>query len=104
MARNGQYAMDAVTFQGFLTSLKSNSNELVRADVARTVLRSSFLTALQLSQVLDQFNNELTRLEVARTAAPKVVNPQHALGLSAKFNNTFNAQEYVQVMTAQLGR
>jgi hypothetical protein len=104
MARNGQYPMDAPTFLGFLTSLRSNGNELVRADIAENVLRTGYLTALQLSQVLDQFSNELTRLDVAKTAAPKVVNPQHALGLSAKFSNTFNAEEYVEVMTAQMGR
>jgi hypothetical protein len=104
MARNGQYPMDAPTFLGFLTSLRTNGNELVRADIAENVLRTGYLTALQLSQVLDQFSNELTRLDVAKTAAPKVVNPQHALGLSAKFSNTFNAEEYVEVMTAQMGR
>lgn len=104
MARNGQFAMDATTFQGFLVSLRANPNELVREDVAKTVLRSSYLTALQLSAVLDLFNNELNRLDVARHAAPRVVNPQHALGLAAKFNNSFNSQEFVQVMTQQLGR
>lgn len=104
MSRNGQAAMDAQTYFGFLTSLKTNPNELVRADIVRSVMRTSAITALQLSGVLDLFNNELTRLDVAKTCAPKVVNPQHALGLSAKFRNTFNSQEYVRVMTNQMGR
>lgn len=104
MSRNGQAAMDAQTYFGFLTSLKTNPNELVRADIVRSVMRTGAITALQLAGVLDLFNNELTRLDVAKTCAPKVVNPQHALGLSAKFRNTFNAQEYVRVMTNQMGR
>lgn len=104
MGRNGLVAMDAPTYSGFLVSLKTNPNELVRADIVRSVMRTSALTALQLSAVLDLFNNELIRLDVAKACAPKVVNPQHALGLAAKFRNTFNSQEYVKVMTAQMGR
>jgi hypothetical protein len=104
MSRNGQYPMDAQTYQGFLTSLKANPNELVRADIVESVLRTNAITALQLSAVLDLFDNELTRLDVAKTCAPKVVNPQHALGLAAKFQNTFNSQEYVELMTSQMGR
>ncbi|MEW6435469.1 MAG: DUF4476 domain-containing protein [Myxococcota bacterium] len=104
MSRNGQVPMDAATYDGFLVSLKANSNELVRADIVRTVMRSSALTALQLGAVLDLFQNELTRLDVAQTCAPRVVNPQHALGLAGKFQNTFNSQEYVRVMTSQMGR
>jgi hypothetical protein len=104
MMRNGVQAMDGTTYQGFLTSLRTNSNELVRADLVGTIVRNSGLTALQLAAVLDLFNNELTRLEVAKTCAPRVVNPQHALGFASKFNNTFTAQEYVQVMSAQMGR
>jgi hypothetical protein len=102
MSRQGQAAMDAATFNGLLVSMRATRHELSRADIAKSVLRTSALTALQLSAVLDLFANELVRLDVAKACAPKVVNPQHALGLSAKFHNTFNAQEYVRVMTGQM--
>jgi hypothetical protein len=104
MRRNGIAPMDATTYAGFLSSLRATSNELVRADLIGPVLRTQGLTALQLSAVLDLFSSELTRLDVARACAPRVVNPQHALGFSAKFRNNLLGQDYVQLMSAQLGR
>lgn len=101
MARAGQFAMDAVTFQGFMTSLRANRNEITRAEVAETMVANGLLTALQLGQVLDLFSNEITRLDVAKNAAPKVVNPTHALGFSAKWSNGILGQEFTQVYASQ---
>jgi hypothetical protein len=101
MTRDGQWAMDAVTFNGFATALRSNSNEMMRLDVVRVMFRSNWVTALQLGAVLDLFGNEMFRLDVAKMAAPRVVNPQHALGHAARFRNGFFAGEYTKLMAEQ---
>ncbi|QSQ20026.1 DUF4476 domain-containing protein [Pyxidicoccus parkwayensis] len=99
--RDGQFAMDAETFSGVMKSLKSTANELTREEMAEKMFRRNYLTAKQFGQVLDLFKNELTRLDVAKNAAPHVVNPQHALGFSSKWKNSLTGDEYVEVMTAQ---
>lgn len=101
MQRNGHYAMDAETFSGFMHSLKSTRNELTREEMVEKVMKRAFLTAKQFGLVLDQFQNEITRLDVAKTAAPRVVNPQHALGFSSKWRNSISAEEYVELITEQ---
>lgn len=101
MRREGQFAMDAETFSGVLKSLKSTANELTREEMAEKMFRRNYLTAKQFGQVLDLFKNELTRLDVAKNAAPHVVNPQHALGFSSKWKNSLTGDEYIELMTAQ---
>jgi hypothetical protein len=93
--------MDAQVFSGFMRSLRAVMNEITREDMCEKMLARNGLTAMQLGQVLDLFNNEITRLDVAKTAAPKVVNPQHALELSTKFNNSFSAEEFVEIYSGQ---
>jgi hypothetical protein len=101
LMRNGVMAMDAQVFSGFMRSLRAVMNEITREDMCEKMLARNGLTAMQLGQVLDLFNNEITRLDVAKTAAPKVVNPQHALELSTKFNNSFSAEEFVEIYSGQ---
>ncbi len=101
MKRNGEYPMDAETFRGILQALKAAKNELTREDVAEKMFKRNYVTAKQFGQVLDLFENELTKLDVAKTVAPKVVNPQHALGFSSKWENELNGEDYVEIMSAQ---
>ncbi|MFP2956788.1 DUF4476 domain-containing protein [Myxococcus sp. 1LA] len=101
LQRHGHYAMDAETFLGFMQSLKSTRNELTREDMVEKVMNRAYLTAKQFGLVLDLFQNEITRLDVAKTAAPRVVNPQHALGFSSKWRNSISAEEYVELITQQ---
>ncbi|MBL0695510.1 DUF4476 domain-containing protein [Comamonas sp. JC664] len=101
MRRDGQLAMDAETFRGVLQSLKNTSNEITREEMAEKMFRRNYLTAKQFGRVLDLFSNEITRLDVAKNAAPHVVNPQHALGFSSKWNNSISGDEYIEIMTAQ---
>lgn len=101
LMRNGFVPMDAMAFQGMLTSLRGVMNEITREEMFDRFIARNGLTALQLSQVLDLYRNEITRLDIAKKAASHVVNPQHALGLSTKFNNSFSAQEFVEVYADQ---
>jgi hypothetical protein len=51
--------------------------------------------------LLDLFQNEISRLEVAKVAAAHVVNPQHALGFSSKWQNSISAGEYTDLISEQ---
>jgi hypothetical protein len=84
-----------------MKSLKAVGNELTREDMAEKMFKRNYLTAKQFGLVLDLFENELTRLDVAKNAAPHVVNPQHALGFSSKWDNSLNGEDYVEIMSAQ---
>lgn len=101
LSRNGRWAMDAATYQGFMQSLRANANEFGKESICTTLFANNMLTAAQLGAVLDQFQNELTRMEVAKKAAPVLVNPQHALGFAAKWRNSLIGQEYTQLMASQ---
>ncbi|RKH14459.1 DUF4476 domain-containing protein [Corallococcus sp. CA047B] len=97
--RDGQFPMDASTWRGFYQSLKSEPNEIVREEKAGKMLKRVYLTAAQFGMVLDLFPNEITRLDVAREAAPHVVDPQHALGFSSKWRNSISGSEYTDLIT-----
>ncbi|WP_245767529.1 DUF4476 domain-containing protein [Stigmatella erecta] len=101
MARDGQYAMDAETYRGFMTALKSQANEISRQEMAEKMLKRQYLTAAQYGQVLDLFVNEISRLEVATFAARRVVNPQHALGFASKWRNSISSEEYTEMIAEQ---
>lgn len=101
MSRNGLWAMDAMTWQGFSASLRAQPNEITRQSMVQDMLRGQALTAAQLGMVLDLFNNEIIRLDVAKVAAARVTNPMHALGFSTKWRNSILAQDYVSVMSSQ---
>ena len=101
MRRNGMWAMDAMAWAGFYNSIRSTPNELTKQANVQSALQNQALTAAQLGLLMDLFNNELTRLDVAKFAATRVVNPMHAIGLSTKFRNRILAQDYVTVMGRQ---
>ncbi len=101
MTRNGQYSMDRRAFDGFVDAMRANSNELNRKDMALSVLAHNYITARQLGQLLPLFNNEIIKLEVARAAAPHVVNPLDSLGLSRLFSSSLSQRDYVQLMSSQ---
>jgi len=101
MTRDGKYAMDADIWNGFYQSLKSQKSELTREEMAEKMLKKNYLTAAQLSLVLDLFNSELTKMDVAKFAVPHVVNPQHALGFSSKWKSSISADEYTELISEQ---
>lgn len=102
MHKNGQLPMDAVTFDGVLKTLRAQRNTITREEMATKMLARNFLTAAQLGLIIDAFaDHGITQLDVAKAAAPNVVNPQHALSHSTKFTNSISAEEYVEVMSAQ---
>lgn len=101
MTRNGRWAMDAPTWSSVYGALRSQQNEIYRRDILQQLLANQMLTAAQLGLVLDLFNNEIYRRDMAAFCAPRVVNPMHALGLSNKFNNSIYARDFVTLMSQQ---
>jgi len=101
MQRNGRWAMDAMAWNGLVVALRGTMNEITREQMMQQMLSNQGLTAMQLGMLLDLFNNEITRLDVAKYCASRVVNPQHAYGLTTKWQNSILGQEFVQVMAAQ---
>jgi hypothetical protein len=101
MQRAAHWAMDGETFSGFYQSQKSTSSDLARADMCRSVLGNNWITAKQLGMLLELFNSDLVRLDVAKVAAPHTVNPQHALGLTSKFRSSLLQRDFTALMSQQ---
>lgn len=100
-APEGPQPMARGAFQGFLGGLQSNPNEILRKDQCLSLLQGNYISAAQLGQMMDLFNNEILKLDVARAAAPKVVDPQNALGHSGKFHNGILARDYTALMSKE---
>ncbi len=102
MSKNGQLPMDGATFAGVLQTLRAQRNTITREEMAQKMFARHFVTAAQLGLVIDAFaDHGITQLDVAKELAPRVVNPQHAMVHSTKFQNSISAEEYVGVMAAQ---
>jgi len=101
MSRAGNLPMDREEYSGFLEALRGNDFELQRESMVKDTLKKSWLTARQLGLVLELFDNEITRLSVAKAGIAHVVNPKHALKLSTKFENSINASDFTKAVNAQ---
>ena len=101
MWRDRQLPMEAPSFNGFVTSMRTNNSEMMRTEILGTLLQRNYLTAAQLGVMLDLINSEMTRLYMAQTAAPRVVDPQNAQALSTKFRSSMNAGAFSQMMAQQ---
>lgn len=91
-------AMDDVSFRGLVSSLSANANEYTKLDLVKNAVSAQRLTAAQLGPVLDQFQNEFLKLDAARAAVPRLVDPQHALVHAGKFRNSFIAADYSKLL------
>ena len=100
-AKERDPGMDQETYEGFLASLRANANELSKLDIVKNVMGNQTLTAKQLGPILSQFNNELLKLDAAKAAAPKLVNPGAALGHATQFRNTLLAADYTNLISQQ---
>ena len=99
--RSGGWAMDRPTWDGFMRSMRDTISEMAKRDMCRDVFSNRYLTARQLSMVMDLFISEYDKLEVAKFAAPHVVDPGNAFGLSTKFLSTQKKRDFMALMSAQ---
>jgi len=93
--RNGVLPMLGERYTPGLKALTSEPNELVRQDLVTSLVGKNTLTTRQFKAFLDLFDNELVKLEVARAYAPKVVDPDRALGHAVTFQNGLLKKEYM---------
>lgn len=96
--RNGHLPMDAMTFTAFLTAMRQALHDPARHDLIERMLPGQALTALQFGQVLDQFSNDATRIKAAKLAAPFVADLPRAVGFASKFEVTYFADEFTQLV------
>jgi hypothetical protein len=82
-------------------SLRGTMNEITRYQMLESLFGNQGVTAVQMGLLMDLFNNEITRLDVARFLASRVVNPQHTLGFSTRFQNSILGQDFVDTMAQQ---
>ncbi len=101
ISRNGRWPMDGATWASVYAAMRSQPNEIYRRDTVTSMLSQQVLTAAQLGLVLDLFNNEIYRYEVAQFCAPRVSNPLQAVGFSNKFNNAIYQRDFVTLMSNQ---
>ncbi len=99
--RNGALPMERTAFDGFVMSLRSNANEILRRDTAAQMLAGRNVTTRQLGVLLDLFPNEIMRFEIAERALPHVVDPENAIGVSAKFQNSIYQSKFSQLAAQQ---
>lgn len=100
-SRDGAYPMDAATYRGLLESARATANEITKSEMIITSLGSQYVTARQFVAFLDLFRNELTKMDVARAAAPKVVDPSRALSYGPRIVNSITRQEFVELIGQQ---
>ena len=67
----------------------------------KSTVASQYLTAMQLERLLRAFNSDLSKLDAAKAAAPRLVNPSHALGLAQLFNSSLSQQDFTRTIAAQ---
>ena len=101
MTRNGQYAMDGNTYNGFLVAIRSNSSEMMRTQMFDGLIRSNYMTSAQMGQLMMLISSENTRLWLVQQMAPKVVDPQNAQALAAKFSSSMLSAGFSQMMAQQ---
>lgn len=98
-SRGGKHPIDRDELEGIMSALKATGNELVRKDQAIRMLEKSLITARQFGMVIALFNNELTRMDVVRALAGRMVDPRRSLRFASTFNNSLTAAEYTELVS-----
>lgn len=99
--RDGVLPLAADEYAAMMKVLRAEKVEQRRRDQALTLTRNARLTARQFGAILDLFKVEQNRLFVARSLAPKVVNPRAAVEFATGFKVSHNRNAYLEVVTAQ---
>jgi hypothetical protein len=68
-----------------MAAMRNARWEAQRVDALRENLGPRFLTARQLGMILDLFRQDPLKLEAARVAVPRLVDPQNAAALTSRF-------------------
>ena len=83
--QQGPVAMSNADFQQLINTVHRSSFESTRLSIVQQALPYNYVTTAQVCQLLDEFWFDNTRLEVAKLAYPKTVDPNHYY----QVNNSF---------------
>jgi hypothetical protein len=86
--------MDADSYNALVDALAGCTTDFSRLDLLNAQIANQRITSKQLGPILDQFANELIRLDAARAAVPRVTNKTAALTWANKFANSLLADDY----------
>jgi hypothetical protein len=101
MRRHGRLPMDAAAFHGLMSALNAHALDAQKVATFAPIAGAQYLTAAQLGRVLDTIVMDDAKLQIARAAAPHVVNPMHALSLANEFVMSSNQSAFTQLMGTQ---
>jgi hypothetical protein len=86
--------MTRAELEALLNGLRAIRNEPQRGAAVREQLGNRMLTARQLGMLLDLFRGDEGRLEAARAAVPRLVDPPNAYGLTSRFLSANAQRDY----------
>lgn len=92
-APTGCYAMDPSSYQAALASISKNSFEETKLKLAKQVLNSNCMTSAQVRGIMSSFTFEGSKLDFAKFAYPKVVDPQNYFTVSDVFEFESSTEE-----------
>jgi hypothetical protein len=101
-SRGGLRAMDGESFAGLMQSLRSTRSEVSKRRMIVAASRSQGLTARQLVQMLELFRSEVTQLQVVRAVAPRIIDPQRALGYASRMRSSVSRERMTRLLSAQV--
>jgi hypothetical protein len=77
--------MNRAELDQVLLAMRAQRSDERRVDAMRDTLGQKMMTARQLGMILDQLRGDTTKLEAARIAVPKLVDPRNAAALASRF-------------------
>ncbi len=90
---NSIMAMDQMSFSNVLMQLNNQSFEATKLTLARQILNSNFFTSEQVRQMMTQMTFEDSRIEIARQAYSRVVDPQNYFTVNSAFTFSSSVDE-----------
>jgi hypothetical protein len=81
----GPRPMNRTELDQVLLAMRAQRSDERRVDAMRDTLGQKMMTARQLGMILDQLRGDTNKLEAARIAVPKLVDPRNAAALASRF-------------------
>lgn len=93
--------MNDAEFGRFMDRVSAESFESGKLDLLKTQVHYQFFTSLQVARIMDEFSFDSNRLEFAKLAFGRTVDPQNYYLVSEKLSFNSNRQELNQFMLSQ---
>ena len=100
---NGGYnnqAMDARAFDQFKQTLKNESFDATKQTIAKQVISTNFFTSTQVREIIQQFNFENSKLEIAKYAYKYTIDKGSYFLLNDAFNFSSSKDELMRYIQA----